>query len=46
MCFDFREKGSLHSKEVAAMIGRLKPGKAAGEDEIRSVMLNALRVMH
>jgi len=39
----FRERGSLHTaSQVAAAIGRLKSGKAAGEDKIRPEILKAL----
>jgi len=38
----FRKRGSLKASEVTATIGRLKSGKAAGEDEIRPEMLKAL----
>jgi len=38
----FREEEVFTAREVAAAIGRLKSGKAAGEDEIRPEMLKSL----
>jgi len=39
----FEEEEIFTAREVAAAIDRLKPGKVAGEDEIRSEMLKALQ---